>query len=197
MAKFSLLTRYAITVPVLLAAFVCAGCLHPPSKLELPHRAEASPAGPVVRTRVAKTCPNLSGIYSSQTLQGEVMRIQQQGCAKITIHNRLKGIFDHAYTYHLDGTSQTVRQYAMHTETYVAYFEGEELVLVGRGKGYTSYEHLKLVGPDKLHSKDYAIRDSGNRYNELLVRYVRMKGKTPEYHIFENNGKTGSEGNIH
>lgn len=161
------------TAALLLCAALSAGCVGDASRLDLPHHAAARPAGPGIGGALAETCPDFSGSYDSETLQGQTLLIEQAGCTRIATREVLPGIFDHAYTYHLDGTTRTTRQYAMHAVPFVAFFEGETLVFVGRGDGYTSVERWKLEAPDSIRVAAYAVRDSGRKYNELEMRYAR------------------------
>ena len=67
----------------------------------------------------------------------------------------------------------------MHSVPFVAFFEGDALVFIGHGEGYTSFERWKLEPPDKILTVVYALRDSGEKYNELEIRYVRAKSAQP------------------
>lgn len=164
------------TIPALLFyAALGAGCVDTPTRLELPHQAVAIPNGAAVKQRIVEQCPNFSGKYDSETLRDATVVIEQQACSELTIREVLPGIFDHAYTYHLDGQTPTVRKFYLHSVPFVAFFEGDVLVFIGRGNGYTSFERWKLESPDKIHTAVYALRDSGEKYNELEIRYARAK----------------------
>lgn len=164
----------AITALLFYAA-LCAGCVDSPARLELPHRADATPSGAGVKQRLVEKCPDFSGRYGNATLRDETVLIEQQACSRITIRAFLPGIYDHTYAYHLDGETPTVRKFYMHSVPFVAFFEGDVLVFIGRGQGYTSFERWKLEPPDRILTAVYALRDSGDKYNELEMRYVRAK----------------------
>jgi hypothetical protein len=172
------MTHRVITALLLIAA-LCAGCVESPPRFELPHRADAIPGGAAVKQRLVEKCPDFSGKYDSATLRDATVLIEQHACSKITFREALPGLYDHTYAYHLDGETTTVRKFYMHSVPFVAFFEGDALVFIGRGEGYTSFERWKLEPPDKILTVVYALRDSGEKYNELEIRYVRAKSTQP------------------
>lgn len=161
-------------LPLLLAALL-AGCGDEPPRATLPDVKTGGPEPATARGRIADTCPDLSGSYVSETLQGETLQLTQHGCTTLTMHATLPGIFDHTYTYRLDGRTRTDRHYLVATESFVAWFDGAALLFVGRGAGYTSHERWQLESPDRLREDDYAVRDSGEKYNVMKAYYRRAR----------------------
>lgn len=172
------MTHRAI-VALLFYAALCAGCIDNATHLELPHQVVATPGGAATKQRIVDKCPLFSGKYASETLRDETVLIEQRACSGITIREILPGMFDHTYTYYLDGQTPTVREFYMHSVPFVAFFEGDVLVFIGRGDGYTSFERWKLEPPDKIIAAAYALRDSGEKYNELEMRYARARNEQP------------------
>ncbi len=157
-----------LSVYLLFAAALCAGCS------SHSHRGSGT-SGAATGPHAVDKCPDFSGKYIGVNAENQTVEVSQKACAEITIREVLPGSFDRTYTYRIDGATRTVRQYQALSQPFVAYFQNNSLEFVGRMPRYTSYEFWKLEPQGNIAVYAYAVRDSGEIFNTVSVRYAKVR----------------------